>query len=110
MKIDVKPISGKIFLFCLVKMQNNVKFCEVYNLSHTIGKTTRKRMTHFQILQGLPMKRNFICKFGFFGKFGKFCFFLKVFSNFVAYFMDLKCENFTFSSLQENINFISSSL
>ena len=42
LKIDVRPISGQIFLFCLVKMQNNVKFCEVYNLSHTIGKSTRK--------------------------------------------------------------------
>ena len=42
LKIDLRPISGQIFLFWLVKMQNNVKFCEVYNLSHTIGKSTRK--------------------------------------------------------------------
>ena len=110
MKIDVRPISGRIFLFCLVKTQNNVKFCEVYNLSRTIGKTTRKRMIHFQILQSLPMKGNFICKFSFFGKFGKFCFLFKGVFNCVAYFMDLKCENFTFSFLQENINLISLSL
>ena len=107
LKIDVRRISGQIFLFCLVKMQNNVKFCEVYNLSHTIGKTTGKRMIHFQILQGLSMKRNFICKFDFFGK---FCFFLKVFSIvlLISWIWNVKISHLVF--LQENINLISSSL
>ena len=57
-------------------MQNNVKFCEVYNLSHTIRKSTKKNDT-FPNSAGFTHEKKLYMKFGFFGK---FCFFLKVFS------------------------------
>ena len=106
LKIGVRPISGRIFLFCLVKMQNNVKFCEVYNLSHTIGKSTRKEWYISKFCRVYPWKETLYEIWLFW----QILFLFKGVFNCVAYFMDLKCENFTFSFLQENINLISSSL